>query len=82
MPLCLCLCLGNELNAKDSFEFLIHDMRHMEHFVAPDRYPEQVRFFRCMLNIHQGALRRYFTGTLYPGDSQLWHALEYVISDM
>ena len=34
--------IGNTAHEKDSFEFLIHDLKHMEHFVDADKYLEQV----------------------------------------
>lgn len=93
--------IGNELHAKDSFEFLIHDIKHMEHFTDEDKYTEQVKFpvhtyyiiyeskyglqvgfFHSMLKVNKGSLKAFFTKSLYPSDIVLWHALEYVISDM
>ena len=75
---------GNELAARDAFEFLVHDLKHMQHFVDTDKYAEQVGFFHCMAGVDGGRLRRFFTEapSMFPGDVQLWHALEYVISDM
>lgn len=87
--------LGNELTVRDSFEFLAHDLKHMEHFSDPDKYLEQVGFFYRFLQMPrlylvggEGAgtdalsLKKLFTSVLFPGDIRLWHELEYVISDM
>jgi len=38
-------------HAKDSFEFLVHDLKHMVNFRCIDTYFEQIGFFICMLNI-------------------------------
>ena len=42
---------GMQNHAKDSFEFLTHDMKHMENFIDPRIHDEQVGFFRCMLKL-------------------------------
>jgi hypothetical protein len=118
---------GSQLHARSSFDFSIHDMKHMELFIDPSIYDEQVGFFRSILQlghprslrflescIHSLPLRQelpgdvpevttdfamsieeiskdedlhlckpciYFTSILGL-DEQLWHELEYVISDM
>lgn len=42
---------GMQNHAKDSLEFLLHDMKHMEHFTDASIHYEQVGFFRCMLKL-------------------------------
>lgn len=42
---------GMQNHAKDSFEFLTHDMKHMENFIDPRIHDEQVGFFKCMLKL-------------------------------
>ena len=42
---------GMQNHAKDSLEFLLHDMKHMEHFTDASIHNEQVGFFRCMLKL-------------------------------
>ena len=38
--------LGSQNHSRDAFEFLIHDLSHMEHFMSPQIYSEQV-IVRC-----------------------------------
>ena len=42
---------GMQNHFKDSFEFLLHDMKHMENFVDTDTHDEQVGFFKCILRL-------------------------------
>ena len=42
---------GMQNHAKDSLEFLLHDMKHMEHFTDVSIHYEQVGFFKCMLKL-------------------------------
>ena len=42
---------GMQNHAKDSLEFLFHDMKHMEHFTDVSIHYEQVGFFKCMLKL-------------------------------
>lgn len=42
---------GMQNHAKDSFEFLLHDMKHMENFTDSSIHLEQVGFFRCFLRL-------------------------------
>ena len=42
---------GIQNHFKDSFEFLLHDMKHMENFIDSDTHNEQVGFFKCMLRL-------------------------------
>jgi hypothetical protein len=42
---------GMQNHKKDSLEFLLHDMKHMEHFTDASIHYEQVGFFRCMLKL-------------------------------
>ena len=42
---------GMQNHAKDSLEFLLHDMKHMEHFTDDSIHYEQVGFFKCMLKL-------------------------------
>lgn len=44
---------GMQNHAKDSLEFLLHDMKHMEHFTDVSIHYEQVGFFKCMLKLSQ-----------------------------
>lgn len=39
---------------KDALEFLLHDMKHMEHFMDPTTHIEQVGFCRAMLSLGEG----------------------------
>lgn len=72
---------GNIDHHKDPFEFLIHDLKHMENFTDSVIHQEQIGFFQCMLQLHEGHPREYFT-TVLQYDTLLWTELEYVISDM
>jgi hypothetical protein len=42
---------GMQNHAKDSFEFLLHDMKHMENFKDTSIHNEQIGFFRCFLQL-------------------------------
>ena len=42
---------GHQNHSKDSFEFFIHDLKHMEHFLDPNTYLEQVGFFISFLQL-------------------------------
>ena len=72
---------GMQNHAKDALEFLLHDLKHMENFVDPACSDEQVGFFKCMNQIHDGHPRRFFVKDC-GYDELLWKELEYVISDM
>lgn len=72
---------GNIDHHKDPFEFLVHDLKHMENFVDPATYQEQIGFFKCMLALNSGGPKQYFVEIL-SYDNLLWTELEYVISDM
>lgn len=73
---------GSQEHARDPLEFLLHDIRHMEHFVLADTYWEQVGFFDAMARISPDeSVKEFFVKTL--GYSKtFWYELEYVISDM
>jgi hypothetical protein len=72
---------GMKEHSRDPLEFLLHDIRHMEHFINADSHEEQVGFFHCLFQINGGKLKKYFLDELgYP--KTLWFELEYVISDM
>lgn len=72
---------GSQNHAKDPLEFLIHDLKHMENFVDPACFREQVGFFKSMLAISNGNPRNFFQAAC-GYDKLLWRELEYVISDM
>lgn len=72
---------GGQEHARDPFEFLLHDIRHMEHFVLPETYHEQVGFFDAMLNISDQSPKSFFLKTLGHAKS-FWFEMEYVLSDM
>jgi hypothetical protein len=72
---------GSKVAAKDAFDFLIHDITHMEHFIAADSHLEQVGLMQSLVNIRQGSPRKLFRW-MFPGDNYLWLELEYLISDM
>eukprot|EP01041_Mallomonas_annulata_P005246 gene5246-10496_t len=55
---------GAQLHSRDALEFLLHDIKHMEHFIDNDIHLEQVGFFRCMLGLHEGHPRRFFASPL------------------
>ncbi|RYG96020.1 hypothetical protein EON65_55045 [archaeon] len=70
-------------HSRNSLEFTVHDLKHMENFTAPHTHAEQVGFFRCMLRLSRlarGSLKNFFLNMGH--DLQLWHELEYVLSDM
>lgn len=73
---------GAKLAEKDAFDFLIHDLTHMEHFTHHLSYYEQVGFMRSMLSICDGKPKRLFANVLFPFDKTIWSELEYLISDM
>jgi hypothetical protein len=77
--------MGNNINhSRDPFEFLVHDMVHMEHFTDPNTYLEQVGFFKSILGVHDGSPKRFFK-KMFPVEEickHLWAELEYLISDM
>jgi hypothetical protein len=73
---------GAKLAEKDAFDFLIHDLTHMEHFVLYISYREQVGFMKSMLGICGGKPRKLFSTILFPRDKSIWSELEYLISDM
>lgn len=72
---------GSQNHARDAFEFLIHDLKHMENFILADSHVEQVGFFKCMLRLGNGHPRNFFE-EICGYDEKLWNELEYVISDM
>lgn len=72
---------GSKIAAKDAFEFLVHDITHMEHFMHSDSHREQVGFMNAMLRLGNGSPRKFFR-ELFPGDKTLWLELEYLVSDM
>ena len=45
---------GAAEHRKDALEFLLHDLKHMEHFVDPVTHREQVGFCRAMLSLGDG----------------------------
>lgn len=85
-------------HSRDSFEFLVHDCKHMENFHDPTIHTEQVGFFRamCLLGsssadaedwsswrqVIDSAAPKRYFLDVCAYDSQLWLELEYVISDM
>lgn len=42
---------GQDNHAKNSFEFTLHDLKHMESFACKEIYNEQIGFCRCFLNL-------------------------------
>ena len=86
---------GEQQHSRDALAFLIHDMKHMSHFSDPQLYKEQVGFFKRMMTLpknikklgQQSAfgqssdLEELFVNYLQ-FDLQLWHEVEYLISDM
>lgn len=76
---------GNRCHERDPLEFALHDMKHMEHFVAADTHLEQVGFFRCLHGLSScyscSDLQAYFL-EICRLDAVFWSELEYVISDM
>jgi hypothetical protein len=72
---------GMPEHARDPLEFLLHDLKHMEHFTDKAIFHEQIGFFASIRHINQGKVKTFFVQEL--GYSKgLWHELEYVISDM
>lgn len=43
---------GHQNHSKDAFEFFIHDLKHMENFVDPNIYQEQIGFFYSFLTMN------------------------------
>jgi hypothetical protein len=72
---------GQQLCRKDALDFLVHDLKHMDHFSDPAIAAEQVGFFRAMLRLSEGRPKRFFKA-MFPADEALWFELEYLISDM
>lgn len=72
---------GSQVAAKDAFEFLVHDMTHMEHFVDAHSHLEQVGLMRSILRLCNGYPKKFFAA-LFPEDCYVWLELEYLISDM
>lgn len=72
---------GMKEHSRDPLEFLLHDVRHMEHFTNADSHEEQVGFFHCLFQINHGKIKKYFLDVL-GYEKTLWFELEYVISDM
>ena len=73
--------IGSKVAAKDAFDFLVHDITHMEHYMLAESHAEQVGLMRALLAMHVGAPRKFFK-LLFPCDAYLWSELEYLISDM
>ena len=48
---------GMHNHEKDSFEFLLHDIKHMDNFMDSNIHLEQVGFFQCMLNLSDNACK-------------------------
>lgn len=72
---------GMPEHARDPLEFLLHDLKHMEHFTDPAIFHEQIGLFASISRINHGKVKTFFVHELgYSKD--LWHELEYVISDM
>jgi hypothetical protein len=71
---------GDVNHERDPLDFLAHDLKHMEHFAAPESHAEQVGFFRAMSRL-QPDVRRFFE-TRFRGDVLLWPQIEYVLADM
>jgi hypothetical protein len=75
---------GNRCKERDPLEFALHDMKHMEHFVAADTHLEQVGFFRCLHGLSSSCssdVKTYFLESCRL-DVVFWSEVEYVISDM
>jgi hypothetical protein len=72
---------GSSDHEKDSLEFAVHDLYHMDNFSMAAIYAEQVGFFKCMAGLNNGDPRGFFLTTLGL-DLLLWQQLEYLISDM
>ena len=72
---------GSHVAAKDAFDFLVHDITHMEHFMSTDSHLEQVGLMKSLLNVCKGSPKKLFK-ELFPSDEYLWQELEYLISDM
>lgn len=72
---------GQQQCRKDALDFLVHDLKHMDHFTNTAIMSEQVGFFRALLKLGKGHPKRFFR-SLFPSDEVLWYELEYLISDM
>ena len=72
---------GEIQHPRDAFEFLTHDMKHMEHFINEETYEEQIGYFKSMANLNNCKPKAFFTKNL-GYDMMLWYELEYCISDM
>jgi hypothetical protein len=69
-------------SSRDSLEFLIHDLQHMERFVDSEVYEEQVGFFVTLNTLHEkyGDFRNIPYFQEY--DDQFFHDIDHVASDM
>lgn len=72
---------GMKIASKNAFDFLVHDLTHMEHFIHADSHLEQRGFMYCLERMNNGRPRHLFNA-LFPGDTIIWQELEYLISDM
>lgn len=79
----------NKIHARDAFEFLVHDMKHMEIFIDDNIFLEQVGFFMKILSLHNGKPKQFFKQFFNCQNEyeniifiKLWNELEYLISDM
>jgi len=82
---CVCLIADQAARAHgdprhpDGLTFLLHDLCHLEKFVAAEHHRGQVGFFRCL----QRALAAPALGALEAAFDDLWRAdRDYVMADM
>lgn len=70
---------------KDALEFLLHDLKHFDNFIAASFY-EQVGFFNCLVEMQANSVTKNRIKLFYLNelkyDKQLYLELEYVLSDM
>lgn len=62
---------GQQNHSKDAFEFFIHDLKHMENFVDPATYYEQVGFFYSILHINEQSPKKYLKNLIFDHTSRI-----------
>ena len=51
---------GGHIHERDPFEFLVHDLKHMETFVNEKTYREQVGFFKSIMELDDNSPFKFF----------------------
>jgi hypothetical protein len=61
---------GDLMHSRDSFEFVVHDLHHMEHFAGRDSFLEQVGFFSAMSSL-QPDTKGFFDESFPGGEKEI-----------